>query len=167
MKPGRGFRRQGPPPRPCKTTTYTPRPRDTVIARMQDLDRAIVQVQKTHGVRHEGYRRLVATLRCIRCMRVGSTQAAHPNTGKGGMLKTDDRLCFPLCTDGPGRVGCHTLFDQGALYPKEQRRLIEPVWGRLTRRTVTVLLGWPKDLPPWPDDDFVDVAATELLTEDA
>jgi hypothetical protein len=173
MKPGRGFRRQGPPPRPCKQVSpdWAPRPREWALPRLNvDMStRLVTPVPKTEPVEHEGYRRLVASLRCIRCMRVGRSQAAHPNTGKGAGIKTDDRECFPLCADGPGYVGCHSLFDQGALYPKEQRRLLEPVWGHLTRQTVTLHLGWPKNLEPWPGDEFlrVDFAILDFQPEEA
>ena len=107
---------------------------------------------KVEPLRSEAYRRAVASLSCIRCGIAGHSQAAHPNTGKGGMLKTDDRACFPLCTDGPGEVGCHTLFDQGAMFDKDKRRAIEPVWGRLTRGAVRLMGKWPADLEPWPED---------------
>jgi hypothetical protein len=171
MKPGRGLRRQVPPPRPCKQVSeyWAPRPRDAAVARLDLSTRMVQQVLKESPVEHEGYRRLVASLRCIRCMRVGRSKAAHPNTGKGAGIKTDDRECFPLCADGPGYVGCHTLFDQGALYPKERRRLLEPLWGHLTRQTVALHHGWPKDLEPWPGGAFisVDVATLDFETEAA
>lgn len=153
LKPGKGFKRKAPPPRPCKVIDYEPRPRAAAVAVADTRARMVVQVPKAEPARHEGYRRLVASLPCINCKQVGRSQAAHPNTGKGAMLKTDDRECFPLCTDGPGRVGCHTLFDQGALFTKERRRQLEPLWGRLTRQTVQTLLGWPADLEPWPEDE--------------
>ena len=109
-------------------------------------------VDKENVVRSEAYRRLVAALPCKHCGIAGYSQAAHPNTGKGGSLKTDDRLCFPLCTVHPASggdyvQGCHARFDQGALYPKAARRLIEPAWGADTRRAIVAAGQWPKGLP--------------------
>jgi hypothetical protein len=142
------------PPRPVKVyEAHTPMVRAAAVAMHDGKARMVVQVPKANPVRHEGYRRLVASMRCIKCMRFGRSQAAHPNTGKGGMLKTDDRECFPLCADGPGEVGCHTLFDQGAMFDKDKRRAIEPLWGRLTRGAVRLMDKWPKDLPAWPEDE--------------
>lgn len=108
---------------------------------------------KEAAVRSEEYRRLVAALPCKHCGIHGYSQAAHPNTGKGGAIKTDDRECFPLCTVHPvagGFVqGCHERFDQGALYDKAARRLIEPAWGADTRRQIKAAGDWPKGLPEW------------------
>ena len=87
---------------------------------------------KENVVRSEPYRRLVAALPCIKCGIEGMSQAAHPNTGKGGAIKTDDRDCFPLCHDGsPSR--CHPRFDQGAMFSKQMRREIEQEWAAQTR----------------------------------
>lgn len=91
---------------------------------------------KTETVECEAYRRLVASLPCIHCCIVGFSQAAHPNTGKGMGTKTDDRECFPLCADTPGRRGCHTKFDQGALFSKDRRRELESLWGQQTRAVI-------------------------------
>ena len=153
MNRGAGFKRKAPPPRPCKQVDYEPRPRAAAVAVADTRARMVVQVPKDEPVRHEGYRRLVASLPCIRCKQVGRSQAAHPNTGKGAMLKTDDRLCFPLCADAPGELGCHTMFDQGALFTKEWRRKREPVWGLATRTAVKLAGAWPADLQPWPEDE--------------
>lgn len=87
---------------------------------------------KQKVVRSEPYRRLVAALPCISCGIEGFTQAAHPNTGKGGGIKTDDRDCFPLCSAGSIN-NCHQQFDQGAMFTKEGRRRIEPIWSAATR----------------------------------
>lgn len=108
-------------------------------------------VDKQGAVVSEPYRRLVAALPCKVCGIAGISQAAHPNTGKGQGLKTDDRECFPLCCDQPGRVGCHPKFDQGALFTKAVRRELEPVWGADTRRTIKAAGTWPKNLPEWSE----------------
>lgn len=108
-------------------------------------------VPKDEPVRSEPYRRLVAALPCKVCGIVGSSQAAHPNTGKGAGLKTDDRLCFPLCCDRPGVQGCHAKFDQHAWFTRAARREIEPSWGADTRRQITAMGQWPADLPKIED----------------
>ena len=143
------------PPRVAKQVgpEYTIRPRD-IAASPSPKAWFAEPVPKTVTVDHKGYRRLVAALPCIRCLRIGC-QAAHPNTNKGAGYKTDDRLIFPLCADGPGRVGCHTLFDQRALYSKEVRRELEPKWGRLTREQIRSAGQWPTNLPAWADDEVI------------
>ena len=111
-----------------------------------------ISVPKESAVEHEGYRRLVASLPCIRCGIHGISQAAHPNTGKGAGIKTDDRRCFPLCCDQPLRRGCHPLFDQGAIYSKEERRALEVSWGRETRADIRRRGLWPDDLEVFEDE---------------
>jgi hypothetical protein len=98
-------------------------------------------------VASEPYRRLVALFPCKICGIDGYSQAAHPNTDKGAGIKTDDRLCFPLCCDRPGVQGCHPKFDQHALYPKHVRRLLEPAWAADTQRQIIAMGAWPKGLP--------------------
>lgn len=102
---------------------------------------------KKETLEHEGYRRLVALLPCKNCGIGSYSQAAHPNTGKGQGLKTDDRLCFPLCCDRPGVRGCHSQFDQAALFPKHVRRALEPAWAVDTQRQILALGLWPANLP--------------------
>lgn len=96
-----------------------------------------IVVPKLRPVRSEAYRRAVAALPCIRCGVIGYSQAAHPNTGKGAGSKTDDRLCFPLCACRPGIRGCHSLFDQGALFAKARRREVEAEWTAATQQTLS------------------------------
>lgn len=69
-------------------------------------------VPKHERVIDEGYRRWVAMFPCLRCGLEGSSQAAHPNFGRGKGQKADDTDCFPLCADRPGVLGCHTKHDQ-------------------------------------------------------
>lgn len=108
-------------------------------------------IAKEDAIEHEGYRRLVAALPCKACGIAGISQAAHPNTGKGAGIKTDDRECFPLCCDQPGRRGCHPQFDQGAMFDKPTRRALEPVWGADTRRQITAAGQWPANLPKYEE----------------
>jgi len=153
MNQGAGFKRKAPPPRPCKQIDYEPRPRAAAVAVADTRSRMVVQVLKDGPVRHEGYRRLVAAMPCILCSTPGHSQAAHPNTGKGAGIKTDDRECFPLCADMPLMLGCHGRFDQSALFSKTERRRLEPAWGFATRTAVKLAGTWPTDLEPWPEDD--------------
>lgn len=108
----------------------------------------LVLVQpKENAIVSEAYRRLVAAMPCKVCGIQGFSQAAHPNTGKGQGIKTDDRLCFALCCDRPGVQGCHPKFDQGAMYPRHVRRLLEPAWAADTQRQIQARGQWPENLP--------------------
>lgn len=113
-------------PREATQCTYVARPRAAAVA-IAGPARAVVALPKQDIVRDESYRRLVAGLPCSLCKREGQSQAAHPNFGKGMAIKADDRECFPLC------VECHRRFDQGAMYPKAERRELEPLLGANTR----------------------------------
>lgn len=95
-------------------------------------------------IRSQAYLRLVAQLPCKHCGIWGHSQAAHANTGKGMGTKACDLQTFPLCADRPGQRGCHSLFDQGALFGKEARRLIEPAWVADTQRRIQAMGVWPK-----------------------
>lgn len=126
------------PPPPYKIVRKCPQ------AKIEDEARALA---KSTPLRSEPYRRLVASLPCIRCGIAGHSQAAHPNTGKGAGMKTDDRLCFPLCAPRLGVPGCHALFDQHALYTREIRRRLEIEWGNQTRACIIGVGLWPPGLP--------------------
>lgn len=117
-----------------------------VVAR---ISANVVAMPKANVVRHRGLREIVASLPCMACGISGISQCAHGNTGKGTGLKTDDRYSFPLCSDQPGRRGCHAKFDDGVLFSKEARRLIEPAWVADTHRRVHAMGMWPKNLPEW------------------
>ena len=138
-----------PPPRVRSYPTPIPlaQRRNAVFARM-DVP-AAPPIEKEDAVRSEQYRRLVAMLPCKVCGVDGYSQAAHPNTGKGAALKTDDRQCFALCCDRPGVRGCHPKFDQGALFDKATRQRLEADWGVDTRRTIDNMGLWPANLPKW------------------
>jgi hypothetical protein len=116
---------------------------------MAPANDAVFAQPKTEMARCEAYRRLVALFPCALCGIEGYSQAAHPNTGKGLSMKTDDRLCFPLCAPRPGVRGCHGLFDQGALMTKDERRTFEPQAGAQTRAKITDLGLWPATLANW------------------
>ncbi|WP_198086267.1 hypothetical protein [Variovorax sp. E3] len=124
-----------------------PNPDRAVIAKVMPVPGRIVRVvaindgefapaPKQKPMRDEVYRRLVAARPCIRCGIQDYSQAAHPNTGKGTGTKADDRNCFPLCADRPGMHGCHSLFDQGAAFTKDERRQVEQVWTRQTQSMI-------------------------------
>lgn len=93
------------------------------------------------AVRSEKYRRAVAELACVACGIDGYSQAAHSNqlaNGKGMGRKADDRAIFPLCACRPGVRGCHSLFDQGALYSKAERPDVEARWIAWTKAAVAI-----------------------------
>lgn len=104
-------------------------------------------VPKDLPIRSKAYLRLVAQLPCLHCGIWGYSQAAHSSQGKGMALKACDLQTFPLCCDRPGQRGCHSLFDQGALFGKEARRLIEPAWVADTQRRIHAMGDWPKKYP--------------------
>lgn len=130
-----------PAPAPRPKTIAAPR------ARMAVFSDVVTSIPKEVPVRSEAYRRLVAQLPCVICGVGGYSQAAHPNTGKGAGIKTDDRLCFPACCDRPGVAGCHGRFDQHALFTKEERRVLEPAWAKATQDKIIAAGGWPPGLP--------------------
>lgn len=154
MSRGKGFARK----------TYTPSPaaplrrveRAGVAAR---ISAAFTPFPKESVIRHKGYRRLVAALPCKHCGIWNYSQCAHGNLDKGSGIKTDDRYSFPLCTVHPGAdgnliPGCHERFDQGALFSKAARRLIESAWAGDTRRHIAASGDWPANLPLWEADTF-------------
>lgn len=84
-----------------------------------------VSVPKANPARDESYRRLVASLACAHCGRAGPSQCAHSDQGKGLGIKASDLETYPLCADGPGRRGCHTVIGASGLFTREQRRALE------------------------------------------
>lgn len=137
-----GFKRERPPRAPVPAYTLA-RP-----SRTAEVTAPAAPIVKQQPVRSERYRRLVAAMPCIHCGIDGHSQAAHPNTGKGAGMKTDDRLCFPLCADRPSVRGCHSLFDQGAMFTREERRLVEPIWAACTAEAIKAAGLWPAELNP-------------------
>jgi len=123
-----------PPPRPIRKVAAT------------QVSDEVIAAPKQAVVRSEAYRRLVAALPCKVCGAHGYSQAAHPNTGKGAGIKTDDRLCFPLCCDRPGTRGCHSAFDQGGFVSKQVRRDLEIMWSEQTRVAIAAAGAWPNGL---------------------
>ena len=112
---------------------------------------AAAPVVKAEPIRSDAYRRAVAGLPCVICGIAGHSQAAHGSDGKGMGLKACDMTLFPACADRPGIRGCHSQLDQGALYPKHARRLLEPTWAADTRRKIFMMGLWPKTLPTWQE----------------
>lgn len=139
---GSGFKPKALPPREPMPAYRLARPCSAAV-----ISSTAVTVPKEAPVRSETYRRLVASLPCIFCGVEGFTQHAHGNTGKGAALKTDDRFAFPLCTERPGVQGCHSKFDQGALFTKLVRREVEMEWARRTVRFLIAAGQWPAKLP--------------------
>jgi hypothetical protein len=67
--------------------------------------------------RSASWRRAVASLPCAMCGREGPSQAAHPNhIGKGMAMKSHDCWTTPMCHT------CHSDFDQGTTYTREEKR---------------------------------------------
>lgn len=100
-------------------------------------------------VRSEAYRRAVANLPCVFCGLEGYSQAAHANGleyGKGMGIKATDTAIFPLCADRPEVVGCHTLFDSGALFNKAERREVTERWISWTRAAIAAPIDHGGDL---------------------
>ena len=106
----------------------------------------MIAFPKTTTARSEAYRRLVAAMPCRSCGIQGYSQAAHPNSGKAKGAKADDRFCFALCCDRPSVKGCHARFDQYELGGRHAQALMEQAWGADTRRQITAMGQWPKNL---------------------
>lgn len=110
-------------------------------------------IDKENALRSESYRRLVAALPCKACGKVGRSQHAHLNEGKGKGLKLDDRQAMPLCCDEPGRDGCHPQFDQYRLVPggRAAHIALGRRWADETRAEILAAGQWPKNLPRWTE----------------
>lgn len=120
------FKSKQPERRPCKTWDGpTPTPRVPALRVVDTRAQIVVPLPKAEPLRSEGYRRFVASFPCFACGIHGHSQAAHPNFGKGLGLKTDDRLCFPLCAVRPGHMGCHQMLDLLIDMTLQQRRASE------------------------------------------
>lgn len=103
-----------------------------------------VVVPKDEPVRNRAYREWVAGHDCFACGIGKWSQAAHSNSpkhGKGKGLKADDRYLFPLCSDRPGKMGCHTMHDTLIDMDREERRELEERYvERMQLRAVAA--GW-------------------------
>lgn len=150
LKPGKGLRKHAGP-----TVTRSEHPEARAEARIERLRsqgvsvRAAVMggscsgvaVEKEAPVRSEAYRRLVAALPCMRCAAPGPNQCAHSNAGKGMGIKSCDLESFSLCPT------CHREFDQGAMFTKDRRRVIEAGWAARTRAEIAGAGLWPAHVP--------------------
>ena len=97
---------------------------------------------KSAPVRDRAYLMRVAKMSCAHCGRRGPSQAAHADYGfagggKGMGIKTSDLDTFPLCADGPGRRGCHSLIGQSGVFTRDQRRALERTYVQRTRAILT------------------------------
>lgn len=79
----------------------------------------LVGFPKPFTFRSDRLRRAVAELPCVSCGRVGETQAAHGNQGKGLAIKSSDARLAALC------FRCHANLDQGGKMTKAERRAFE------------------------------------------
>lgn len=134
-------------PRDPDRTRATPTVTPGAFRAPQSVVAAPAPVAKAEPIRSKAYLRVVAQLPCKHCGIWGHSQAAHANTGKGMGTKACDLQTFPLCADQPGQRGCHSLFDQGALFSKEARRLIEAAWVADTQRQIHAMGVWPEKYP--------------------
>jgi hypothetical protein len=89
------------------------------------------------------YLRWVASLPCAHCGRIGYSQAAHANEGKGLSMKTGDNTAMPLCAESLGRLGCHSMLDRGA-FSREHRRMLERTYYARTRSLAIDAGQWPE-----------------------
>lgn len=152
LKPGKGFQRRRPEPVEREERAPRPLPRLYRVCPQAVISQDVRAVPKEIPARHEGYRRLVASLPCAMCGRVGRSQAAHCDQGKGAGIKADDRLIFPACATSPGAPGCHDIIGATGTYSKDERRELESRLAALTRAQVMAMGRWPTDLPRWPGD---------------
>lgn len=124
-----------------------------MLSELDEVEGTELAHPKRKEVRSPKYLAEVRRLRCANCGVEGYSEAAHPNSGKGMGKKADDNLAFPLCKTRPGVHGCHPRFDQHALYSKEERRVLEVKWGRMTfgaiQRAGKVPMGMP--YPKFPN----------------
>lgn len=142
-----GFKPRFPPKPPREWDGLAPvqAPVRATLGRGDGKARMSVPVPKAAPVECEAYRRLVAARPCINCGLEGSSQAAHPNTGKAKGMKADDRLCFPLCHVGGN--SCHGRFDLYQLYGRLMQSELEPEWALQTQRAILSDGDWPAGLP--------------------
>ena len=146
LKPGKGFKAKPRRHEPAVERSERPMALSPATRKGVYAGETSPAKPKDNPLRSEEYRRLVAQLPCICGCGRQLTQAAHPNTGKGMALKTDDRRCFPLAPP------CHQAFDQGAMFPKQERREWEDRWGAITRATIIAAGKWPAKLPRWTEE---------------
>ena len=131
-----------PLPRPPKqwTADELPGPRVPLQAALRVADtrsRLTITLPKNPPKRSETYRRWVATRPCEHCGKVGATQAAHADEGKGMAMKSDDETCFPLC------VTCHTGIGSQGWFKREHRRSLEKRYALQTQMAAKSCGQWP------------------------
>ncbi len=146
------IRRKAPPPRPVKTITYTPRPRECARSDGKARMSVPVQVPKEAPIQHRAYMDAVRTLACARCGIVGFTQFAHSDEGKGMGLKTDCRYGWPGCGPHGADPGCHWYVGTSGRMGKEARRAFEASAAAHTRAEIRRRGLWPASRPQLPED---------------
>lgn len=154
-----GFKLKHPPKPPrIVSDSFTVRPKPVAVSVNDGRAHMVVQLPKDAPVRHEGYRRAVASLKCIWCGDIGRSQCAHgPALGRG--MKAGDLDTFPLCAPAYGRLGCHYKFDHYILFDKARRPAIAREWAAQTRADVIAAGLWPDDLPK-PENGPLSAAMT-------
>lgn len=148
LKPGKGFKLKLPPPRPVKTTTYSPRPREAAVRVNDGRARMVVQVPKRQYVRNAKLREAYRALPCQfdrdgggLCARMDRTVCCcHSNWGqhgKGLSIKADDSRAAAGCSQ------CHAELDQGKRWTEAEKRAR---WQAAHERSVRLLVAmglWP------------------------
>lgn len=104
-----------------------------------------VSMPKQSPKRSQKYLRWVASRRSAHCGRLGPSQAAHADAGKGMGIKSSDETVFALCADAPGRLGCHATIGATGLFTRDHRRQLEANYAASTRATAIIKGAWPKD----------------------
>ena len=113
--------------------------------------RLTVPIPKRKYLRSESYRRWVASLPCAHCKRAGPSQAAHSDAGadgKGMQIKACDSSIFPLCPDGLGRNGCHTMLGATGTFTRSQQQTLAAQYARATRTRAVEVGSWPAGWQP-------------------
>lgn len=128
------------PDRGAEFASFVPHATSAAVMACDLAARAPMVVDKDNPLRSEDYRRYVAALPCWLCHIEGWSQAAHADQGKGAMLKTDDRTCFPACGPHPvaGMIdpGCHHLIGSTGRLGRDERRALELRAGAETQQAL-------------------------------
>lgn len=96
-------------------------------------EEVVADLAKDGTYRSEAWRRAVASLPCVRCLKDGPSQCAHINhRGKSLGLKAPDVWSFPMCPE------CHRDFDAGTTLTKAEKREFADTWVLLTIKALAV-----------------------------
>lgn len=131
-----------------------PKAMSVVLAGLGESETGELAHAKERPVRSPTYLRAVASLPCIHCGRVGASQAAHINRGKGMAMKAPDNHTFPLCTFTTGASmdqgvpSCHYRYDNYQLGDKHWAAEQGEKWAEQTYSTLKRAGKVPMNVPP-------------------